>query len=313
MFDPLDLWYDDSDRPDCAEWFTAHGWTTRSVDSRDEFERVGRPPSASADEPAALPQLSRHRRTAAPTGWLGSRVARLTVKEDRTMTTESVTRKESEPPPPPGGIPETVARLRKTFAAGRTRSVDWRKDQLLKLEKMMAEKESAIADALAEDLDRSPFEAWLGDSARHRRGSQVRGKTRQTLGPPETPPARACAVAGPGLDRVRAVRHRPDHRRVELPDLPDARPPRRRDCGGKHRGAQAIRDHACVIPTDGRAGAEVSGLRCDRGRGGRWSGQPGADRTGFRPGHVHRRHRDRPQGLRRRRPAPDAGHAGAGR
>jgi methyltransferase (TIGR00027 family) len=51
LFDPLELWYDDSDRPECAEWFTAHGWTTRSVDSRDEFERVGRPPSLPTDEP----------------------------------------------------------------------------------------------------------------------------------------------------------------------------------------------------------------------------------------------------------------------
>jgi methyltransferase (TIGR00027 family) len=51
LFDPLELWYDDSDRPECAEWFTAHGWTTRSVDSRDEFERLGRPPSLPTDEP----------------------------------------------------------------------------------------------------------------------------------------------------------------------------------------------------------------------------------------------------------------------
>lgn len=51
LFDPLDLWYHDSDRPDCAEWFTAHGWTTRAVDSRDEFERLGRLPTLAADGP----------------------------------------------------------------------------------------------------------------------------------------------------------------------------------------------------------------------------------------------------------------------
>jgi methyltransferase (TIGR00027 family) len=51
LFDPLELWYDDSDRPECADWFTAHGWTTRAVHSRDEFERLGRPPSLPADEP----------------------------------------------------------------------------------------------------------------------------------------------------------------------------------------------------------------------------------------------------------------------
>ena len=59
----------------------------------------------------------------------------------------------------------TVARLRQTFATGRTRSVDWRKQQLRALDKMMTENESAIAAALADDLDRKPFEAWMADTA----------------------------------------------------------------------------------------------------------------------------------------------------
>src|SRR5271157_93439 len=62
-------------------------------------------------------------------------------------------------------IPKVVARLRQTFATGKTRSVEWRRAQLRALEKMMAENEPAIADALAKDLDRSPFEAWLADAA----------------------------------------------------------------------------------------------------------------------------------------------------
>ncbi|HKH51303.1 MAG TPA: aldehyde dehydrogenase family protein, partial [Mycobacterium sp.] len=62
-------------------------------------------------------------------------------------------------------IPATVGRLRDTFKTGRTRSVEWRKQQLHALEKMMVENEEAIAVAVAEDLDRSPFEAWLADSA----------------------------------------------------------------------------------------------------------------------------------------------------
>jgi methyltransferase (TIGR00027 family) len=41
-FNPLDLWYDNEGRPDCAGWFHRHGWTTRSVDSRDESARLGR-------------------------------------------------------------------------------------------------------------------------------------------------------------------------------------------------------------------------------------------------------------------------------
>lgn len=54
-----------------------------------------------------------------------------------------------------------VAALRKTFATGRTRSQDWRRTQLRALEKLMAENETAIADALNADLGRKPFEAWL--------------------------------------------------------------------------------------------------------------------------------------------------------
>src|ERR1700742_2082021 len=62
-------------------------------------------------------------------------------------------------------IPKLVARLRQTFSTGKTRSVEWRRAQLHALEKMMTESESAIAAALEKDLDRSPFEAWLADSA----------------------------------------------------------------------------------------------------------------------------------------------------
>lgn len=62
-------------------------------------------------------------------------------------------------------IAATVRRLRETFASGRTRSVEWRKQQLHALERLMTENEGAIADALATDLDRKPFEAWLADVA----------------------------------------------------------------------------------------------------------------------------------------------------
>jgi aldehyde dehydrogenase (NAD+) len=62
-------------------------------------------------------------------------------------------------------IPSTVRRLRETFKTGRTRSVEWRKQQLQALEKMMSENEGAIMGALESDLGRSPFEAWLADIA----------------------------------------------------------------------------------------------------------------------------------------------------
>ena len=62
-------------------------------------------------------------------------------------------------------IAKTVARLRQTFATGKTRSVQWRKEQLLALKRLMVENETKIADALEKDLGRSPFEAWLADVA----------------------------------------------------------------------------------------------------------------------------------------------------
>ncbi|GBG37916.1 aldehyde dehydrogenase family protein [Mycobacterium montefiorense] len=90
------------------------------------------------------------------------------------MTTESVAPKTSESTngavsasgsARPADIPATVARLRQTFAAGRTRDVEWRKRQLLALAKLMEENDAAINAALAEDLDRHPFEAFIGDTA----------------------------------------------------------------------------------------------------------------------------------------------------
>jgi aldehyde dehydrogenase (NAD+) len=77
------------------------------------------------------------------------------------MTTEA-----TAPPTSPAAavdIPATVARLRKTFTSGRTRDVAWRKRQLEALEQLITENEPAIADALARDLGRKPFESWLAD------------------------------------------------------------------------------------------------------------------------------------------------------
>lgn len=62
-------------------------------------------------------------------------------------------------------IPTVVAKLRTTYATGRTRSVEWRRGQLQALEKLITENEPAIADALEQDLGRQPFETWLADVA----------------------------------------------------------------------------------------------------------------------------------------------------
>jgi methyltransferase (TIGR00027 family) len=45
-FNPFDLWFDDGGRPDCADWFAAHGWTPRTVNAREEALRLGRAPQS---------------------------------------------------------------------------------------------------------------------------------------------------------------------------------------------------------------------------------------------------------------------------
>ena len=77
------------------------------------------------------------------------------------MTTESVAPETTAAP----DIADTVARLRQTFTNGRTRNVEWRKDQLRRLERLVTENEPLIAQALSEDLGRKPFEAWFADIA----------------------------------------------------------------------------------------------------------------------------------------------------
>ena len=77
------------------------------------------------------------------------------------MTTVSV----APPTPAVVDLPAIVAGVRKTFASGRTRSVEWRRAQLRSMERLIVENETAIAEALAQDLGRQPFEAWLADIA----------------------------------------------------------------------------------------------------------------------------------------------------
>ncbi len=85
------------------------------------------------------------------------------------MTTESVAPKTSGSTNGAAAqqvdVAATVDRLRKTFATGRTRDIEWRKRQLLQLQKMIDENDAALTAALAADLDRSPFEAFIADIA----------------------------------------------------------------------------------------------------------------------------------------------------
>ncbi|WP_243632877.1 aldehyde dehydrogenase family protein [Mycobacterium uberis] len=88
------------------------------------------------------------------------------------MITESTAPKasasKSEVPsyaPPAISSAATVARLRQTFASGRTRNVEWRTQQLCALQAMMTENEGTIAKALADDLDRNRVEVYIADIA----------------------------------------------------------------------------------------------------------------------------------------------------
>lgn len=81
------------------------------------------------------------------------------------MTTEAAAKTTSDTTSAGPDVAATVARLRQTFATGKTRSLQWRQTQLRALERMMAENEAKIAEALNEDLCRKPFEAWMADTA----------------------------------------------------------------------------------------------------------------------------------------------------
>ncbi len=58
-----------------------------------------------------------------------------------------------------------LTELRGVFATGRTKSLQWRLEQLAAIEALCDEQQSAIVAALAADLGRPPVEAWLADIA----------------------------------------------------------------------------------------------------------------------------------------------------
>ncbi|MGQ0624414.1 MAG: aldehyde dehydrogenase family protein [Sporichthyaceae bacterium] len=58
-----------------------------------------------------------------------------------------------------------VADLRATFASGRTQSLQWRLRQLEGIIRLVSERESDLAEALASDLGRNAHETWFGDIA----------------------------------------------------------------------------------------------------------------------------------------------------
>jgi aldehyde dehydrogenase (NAD+) len=63
------------------------------------------------------------------------------------------------------GSASVITDLRRVFSTGRTGDLHWRLGQLRGIERFVDERETEIAAALADDLGRSPAEAWLGDVA----------------------------------------------------------------------------------------------------------------------------------------------------
>lgn len=72
-------------------------------------------------------------------------------------------------------IPEIVARLRASFAAGRTRPLAWRRDQLARLRTLLEEHGQEIVEALQADLHKPELEAWAADV------SSVKGEIKLAL------------------------------------------------------------------------------------------------------------------------------------
>lgn len=54
-----------------------------------------------------------------------------------------------------------VSRLRATYASGRTRPLEWRREQLRALQRLLHERESELIDALTADLGKPALEGWM--------------------------------------------------------------------------------------------------------------------------------------------------------
>ncbi len=73
----------------------------------------------------------------------------------------------------PGAVaatdPGLADRLRASFATGLTRPVEWRRQQLANLARMLSEDAGVLTGAMASDLGKPELEAWLTDIAAVRR------------------------------------------------------------------------------------------------------------------------------------------------
>ena len=144
--------------------------------------------------------------------------------------------------------PHIVARLRKTFEAGRTRDLVWRRGQLEALRRLVLEGEPRLIATLQADF----FQACLRDAGY--RNAQCRVGNRPCVAAAWALDARAArrrsmgAVAGLRAHRARTARGGARHRAVELPGAASARAAGRRARRRQLRGAQAVRARAGARP-----------------------------------------------------------------
>ena len=97
-------------------------------------------------------------------------------------------------------IPGRIAQLRAAFESGKTRPIEWRLDQLERIEAMMRENADALLEALRQDLRKPELEARMADvayvaaDARRTRKQLARWMRPQKVRTPlEQRPARAAA------------------------------------------------------------------------------------------------------------------------
>ena len=77
-----------------------------------------------------------------------------------TSTAPRVARAPSQARRVPTSLPKLVADLRDAFRSGRTRALDWRLRQLAGLERMIADHEAQLIDALRADVGKPALEAY---------------------------------------------------------------------------------------------------------------------------------------------------------
>jgi len=79
------------------------------------------------------------------------------------MTSTLPTEAPAAPATPDLDAAALVARLRATFDSGKTRPLEWRREQLQALRRLLVEREDELVTALHADLGKPRLEAWLAD------------------------------------------------------------------------------------------------------------------------------------------------------